>query len=153
MEEHTDIFSPKRQLELALREVEAQCGNTIFNPTEEAEAKKKVKEEWERRFKEGPPISTDTGPFALIPRWIFDTGVGATSIGVYGALACFADNRDRTAWPGLRAIGRMLGVSHQTVLRSIKKLEGVGAVEVKARFKDNGGRDSSFYHLPRRKPR
>lgn len=84
--------------------------------------------------------------------WVFDQlregrGPSASSSLVLLKLADRA-NDDGICWPGKERIGDDVGLSEETVRKSIKSLEAVGLVIVERR-KDSAGRDlPNLYHLP-----
>ena len=75
------------------------------------------------------PTVTHT-PFVILPKWIlFNDILKHTSILVYAYLAHRA-NTEHQAWPGIRTVGRELGMSTRTVQNGIDELETIGAIRV-----------------------
>jgi len=81
---------------------------------------------------EGSRIRSDTGPFALIPRWMIDAPVSDGAVRLYAILADHAD-RDGSCWPGRALLADRLRASKQTVDRRLSELEAAGAIVVHRR--------------------
>lgn len=86
-------------------------------------------------------------PWAKIPHWVvMHPDLDASAIRVYGILSKHA-NRERHAFPGIRKIAEECHCARSTVERSLKALEGVGAIVITRAFA--GGRHKvNTYYLP-----
>lgn len=82
--------------------------------------------------------------FALVPEWFIDSGVSDKAFRLYTVLAKYADNEDRTAYPGRRTLARRMGCSLSSVDRALEELIDAGAVTKKQRCVD-GRWTSSLY--------
>lgn len=92
-------------------------------------------------------VTSDTGPFALVPEWVVDSDVSDRAFRLYATLARYADQRG-LAWPRRSVLADRLGTSVKSVDRAMNELEALGAVVVEARH-DDGGQRSNLYHLRR----
>lgn len=72
--------------------------------------------------------------------------IGAYGLAVYNVLAMYA-GRKGSAFPSLRAIERMLGISRPTVIKAIDTLVEVGLITRSARRTGQGDRTSNIYTL------
>lgn len=93
---------------------------------------------------------SDTGPFLLVPHWVVDA-VDARELQVYINLARFADH-DGVAWPSVARLAELCSCSDRTVRYALTRLKDVGAVEVRERRRDDGGKTSNEYTILRRMP-
>jgi hypothetical protein len=98
-------------------------------------------------------VTSDTGPFALIPEWLLDSGVSDRAVRLYAVLARYADNDTGIAFPSKRLLATRLGCSDDSVTRAQKELEAADALRVEARFADEGDRTSNNYVVLRVGPR
>lgn len=87
--------------------------------------------------------------FAVIPEWIlYDVNIDPLDKVVYAVLDRF---NGAACFPSLRTIGEKVNRDERSVRRSIHRLEEIGAIRVKNRFK--GGRQTSnLYQLAGDKP-
>lgn len=87
-------------------------------------------------------------PFVRIPNWVqFQLGLSDKALRVYAAIASFADNESRKAYPKLSTIAELAGCSPRTVTRVIAELVEAGAINSKAQV-FNSGQTSNLYVLP-----
>lgn len=89
--------------------------------------------------------ATPTG-FSIVPKWLFEQGLDATSIGVYAALAAYADSHG-VCWPSISRLAEMLSISRNTVKRALRDLEDVGVVAWAGRQAANGAQTSHVYRI------
>lgn len=93
-------------------------------------------------------ITTDTGPFAIVPEWLLDADVSGNAIKLYAILARHAD-RDLQAKPSRRRLAERMGCSLRTIDRLVDELAAAGALSVTARFDEAGDRTSNLYRVHR----
>lgn len=72
--------------------------------------------------------------------------IGAYGIAVYALLARYADNKGH-AFPSLKAMVRTLGISRQSVVRSLESLVNAGLVSKGARKSEKGAHVTNLYTL------
>lgn len=85
--------------------------------------------------------------FAVVAEWIvFHPELSPTSVRVFAALARYADG-NAECWPAATTLAERLNLSADTVRRSLKQLETTGAIEVTARYDDDGSQRSNLYRL------
>lgn len=72
-------------------------------------------------------LKTDTGPFALVPRWVLELAT-PTELVVYAWLADHADRENGVCWPGQDRLARLAGVSDRTVRTALQGLAEKGCV-------------------------
>lgn len=98
-------------------------------------------------------ISSDTGPFAIIPEWVLDhPGITPIAVRLYGVLARYADKDDATCYPSRRTLWTRLRCSERTLDSAVLCLEAVGALRVSARKSESGDRTSNLYQVVRIPP-
>ena len=91
-----------------------------------------------------------TGNFFGIPNNIIDTHgrtLGAIGIGIYTALARYADRKTGECWPAIAKIERVLGLARSTVKVYLHKLEAIGLIEIEERWDAAGDRTTNLYTL------
>ena len=66
---------------------------------------------------------------------------------VYAMLCMYADNATKDAFPSIKTLARKCSCSENTIRAALRKLEEVGVIEVKRRYKDDGSRNSNIYFL------
>lgn len=94
-------------------------------------------------------VSTDTGPFALIPEWvIYHEGVSAVAVRLYATLARHADDTG-SAYPSKKRLATLCGCSVSTIDRCITELVAARALHVEPRTRDDGSRASNMYLVRR----
>ncbi|MCK5019628.1 MAG: conserved phage C-terminal domain-containing protein [Candidatus Peribacteraceae bacterium] len=67
--------------------------------------------------------------FIRVPTNIFDHTKDLKAVGVYIAISKFADNQTGRAFPSLKKLQEVTGLSRPSVLAGIKELQAVGALE------------------------
>jgi hypothetical protein len=94
-------------------------------------------------------VTSDTGPFAIIPEWVIDAAT-PSALKLYAILARYADLEGH-AYPSRRTLAERLAVSAKHITALIGELRGIGALDVVERF-DGRGQISNEYHVIRRRP-
>jgi DNA-binding MarR family transcriptional regulator len=90
------------------------------------------------------------GNYFGIPNDIIDKHgrtIGAIGVGVYAALARFADAKTGECWPAIARLERVLGLARSTVKIYLRKLEAAGLIEIEERWAEPGDRTSNLYTL------
>jgi DNA-binding MarR family transcriptional regulator len=90
------------------------------------------------------------GHYFGIPNDIIDKHgrtIGAIGVGVYAALARFADAKTGECWPAIARLERVLGLARSTVKIYLRKLEAAGLIEIEERWAEPGDRTSNLYTL------
>jgi DNA-binding MarR family transcriptional regulator len=88
--------------------------------------------------------------FFGIPNDIIDKHgrtIGAIGVGVYAALARFADAKTGECWPAIARLERVLGLARSTVKVYLRKLAAAGLIEIEERWAEPGDRTSNLYTL------
>lgn len=88
--------------------------------------------------------------FAAIPEWVLThPDLLDSDVRVFGML----DRHDGVAaFPSVDRLAQLLGRSDDTIRRSVRRLERVGAVQVVERFDDGGRQTSNLYRLASDRP-
>ena len=87
--------------------------------------------------KESGSVRSDTGPFAIVPEWLLDSGVSGNGVKLYALLARYADDSTGRATPKRRTLAKRMGCSVDTVDRVLRELEGLGAIVREERFEED----------------
>jgi DNA-binding MarR family transcriptional regulator len=91
-----------------------------------------------------------TGNFFGIPNEIIDTHgrmLGAIGVGVYAALARYADRTTGECWPAIGKLERVLDLARSTVKVYLHKLEAAGLITIEERWDDAGDPTTNRYTL------
>ena len=91
-----------------------------------------------------------TGNFFGIPNEIIDTHgrtLGAIGVGVYAALARYADRKTGECWPGIAKLERVLNLARSTIKVYLHKLEAAGLITIKKRWDEAGDPTTNRYTL------
>ena len=83
--------------------------------------------------------------FAVIPEWVLDLPIGASSVRVYCCLRRYADNKTGQCWPSRRTLAMRARCSIATLDRAIKELTEHGALHVAKRKNAAGDWTSNLY--------
>ncbi len=96
---------------------------------------------------------SDTGPFAMIPRWLLDMeDIKGGDVYLYALLADHADRKDGTSYPAHKSLANRMGCSVDTVKRHLKTLVEQGAISIKHRETEAGSPTSNEYTIYRMPP-
>lgn len=102
-------------------------------------------------------ITSDSGPFAIIPEWVLKSSMTHGAVRLYGLLARYADWETGEAWPSRRTLADALSVSTDTIDRWIRELEQEGALRVCRRVDEQAENQqinlTNLYTIVRNKPR
>ncbi len=92
-------------------------------------------------------ITSDVGPFAIMPRWLIRSALSDGAKLLYAALADRADRETgQCAGFGRRTLANDLGVRDvSAITRRIKELEDAGAIEVIREFEPGGAQVENVY--------
>ena len=74
-------------------------------------------------------VSTQMGPFSIVPEWVLDRGLSSTALKLYIVLARFADWDTGIAFPARDTLAERMGSSEKTVDRAVKELVEAGCIE------------------------
>jgi hypothetical protein len=96
-------------------------------------------------------ITTDTGPFAIVPEWVLDLPISDRAVRLYAILSRYADS-DGYCWPSRRTLAERITCSVDTLDRAVRELVDGGVLEVTARYDDAGDRTSNGYLVRRLAP-
>lgn len=66
---------------------------------------------------------------------------------IYIAIKRFADNETLTAFPSLKTLHKMTGISIRWIKRSIERMEEIGVISVEHRTSEEKGNESNLYTL------
>ncbi|KKN39245.1 hypothetical protein LCGC14_0745280 [marine sediment metagenome] len=99
-------------------------------------------------------IQSDTGPFAIIPEWLLESGVSDRAIRLYGLLARCAD-ADGGSYPSRAYLGKKANCSPSSVDRALGELVKAKALHIQARRDGDPkykGQLTNYYTVFRRLP-
>lgn len=101
-------------------------------------------------------VTSDTGPWAVVPEWLLDADVSDRAVRLYAVLARYADNSTREAYPNKRTLRRRLRCSDDSVSRARAELVDAGALIVTPRYEESedgaGRRQTSNHYVVLRVP-
>ena len=90
-------------------------------------------------------VTSDIGPFAIIPRWVLLADITPISVRLYCVLADMAHRQTgNTAYPSRQYLAKRGHCSLRSVAGSLKELKELGAIKIQHR-KKAGGLDTSMY--------
>jgi hypothetical protein len=92
-------------------------------------------------------LAPDFPRFAPLPEWLIYHPEAARCpriVVVYGCLQRHAD-QGGTCFPGISRVAELLHVDRTSVIRSLRRLEAIGAVTVTSRYTDDGRQTSNLY--------
>lgn len=90
-------------------------------------------------------LTTDVGPWAIVPAWVLDTAVSDRAVKLYAVLGLYA-NQEGTCWPSRRTLATRVGCSLDSLDRAKHELVNVGALEWEQQT-EAGGLTSNRYTL------
>ena len=73
-------------------------------------------------------VSTQIGPFSIVPEWVLWRDLSPTALKLYVVLARFADWETGEAFPARETLAERMGCSAKTVDRAVAELEGADCV-------------------------
>lgn len=82
-------------------------------------------------------ISSDTGPFAVVPEWVLDLEISDRALRLYTILSRYADQEGK-AFPSRRTLATRLRCSVDSVDRAMKELDAEHLVMAVHRYEDDG---------------
>ena len=68
-------------------------------------------------------------------------------LAVYVGLACFADNREQSSFPGIKTLAQSVGMSERKCRAVLRELENLGLIATEKRYRDDGSQTSNIYIL------
>lgn len=74
-------------------------------------------------------VSTQMGPFSIVPEWVLDRDLSSTALKLYIVLARYADWDTQMAFPSRETLAQRMGVSEKTVDRSVTELVEKNCIE------------------------
>jgi hypothetical protein len=83
-------------------------------------------------------LTSQIGPFAIVPLWLFERCRNARALQVYGFISARYANSANLAWPRLPVLAKGLGVTSRTIQDSIDILVAVGALKAERRKRSDG---------------
>jgi len=95
---------------------------------------------------EGGEVTSEYGPFAMVPIWVLNVGLKGAELAVYVALRSFAD-RGRRAHPRVRTIAQRAGVNQRTAERAIDRMRDLGLITTERIYREDGGVAGCNYSL------
>ncbi len=86
------------------------------------------------------------GYFAVVPEWVLDADISAQAVRLYAVLRRYADQQSGQAFPSRRTLAARLRVaSTRTVDAALDDLLRIGAVDISAHTRPDGGNGTSRY--------
>lgn len=83
----------------------------------------------------------------MVPEWVLDAEVSDRAVRLYCVLRRYARAADNEAWPKRATLAARMRCSIDSVDRALEELAILGAVEKRARYRNDGGRASNGYHV------
>jgi hypothetical protein len=93
-------------------------------------------------------ITSDTGPWALVPEWVLDSPISDRAIRLYAVLGRYADDAG-ACHPSRRTLAARLNCSESSLDRALRELSENNAVVVTHRKTDEGDWTSNEYRVIR----
>jgi hypothetical protein len=95
------------------------------------------------------PVTSEVysdGYFAVVPEWILDADISAQAVRLYAVLRRYADQQSGQAFPSRRTLAaRMRVASTRTVDAALDDLVRIGALDISAQVREDGGNGTSRY--------
>lgn len=99
------------------------------------------------------PADTTDFYYAILPLWILERASGE-AIKLYAILSTYLNPTSKIVWPSRQTLADRLGKSRpESIDRYLNELSEIGALEVIARYREDGGRTSNAYRILRVPPR
>jgi predicted transcriptional regulator len=90
--------------------------------------------------------------FAQIPHWVLELPLTDKAVRLYAILSKYADNEDRTSYPGRGTLAKLMRCHRTSVDRAVEELMAAGCISKQRRVVD-GRYTSSLYTVHRIPPR
>lgn len=84
--------------------------------------------------------------YGQIPEWLIDSKVSHRAIRLYLLLSIYA-GKNGDSFPGGETLRKRLRCARSTLTGTLDELVAAGALEIEARYRENGGRTSNLYTL------
>lgn len=97
-------------------------------------------------------VTSDTGPFAMVPLWLLECDISPQAIRLYAILAAKYADQTHVAFPSRARLADDLRISIKTVDRAIQELVEVKGLTVTAAWDEAGDRTSNRYTVLRMSP-
>ena len=91
-------------------------------------------------------VTSDVGPWAIVPEWVLDAPDSDRAVRLYGMLGRYAD-RNGASYPSRRTLAERLRCSVDSLDRAVRELVTVGALEIAPRNNERGDQTSNLYML------
>lgn len=91
-------------------------------------------------------VTSDVGPWSIVPEWLLDTEVSDRAVRLYATLGRYAD-RNGESFASRRTLASRLRCSVDSVDRAARELIGAGALSISARTAEDGNQTTNLYHL------
>lgn len=78
-------------------------------------------------------LTSDTGPFSIIPEWVITADISHGAVRLYALLARYADYATGEAFPSRRTLANRMRTSPDTIDRFVKELVSIDAIGVTRR--------------------
>jgi len=96
-------------------------------------------------------VTTESGPWGMVPVWVLGLGLSGSELAVYVALRSYAD-RSRACFPLTAAIADRAHVSTRSVERALARFRDLEIVVTKRRYRDDGSIAGLVYRMLDVKP-
>lgn len=73
-------------------------------------------------------VSTQMGPFSIVPEWVLNKPLSPTALKLYCVLARYADYETGMAFPSRDTLAQRMGCSGKTIDRAVTELVAMGCV-------------------------
>lgn len=74
-------------------------------------------------------VSSQMGPFSIVPEWVLDRGLSPTALKLYIVMARFADWQTGMAFPSRETLADRMGCSLKTVDRAVQEVVALECVK------------------------
>ena len=94
-------------------------------------------------------VSTQMGPFSIVPEWVLERGLSPTALKLYIVLARYADWETGIAFPARDTLAERMKSSEKTVDRAVKELVAAECIGKEYRGRYASARYQVFQVDPR----
>jgi len=91
-------------------------------------------------------VTSDVGPFSIIPEWVLDAEISDRAVRLYVLLGRYAD-ANGSSYPGRGTLAKRLGCSVDSVDRAARELVIAGALEKTSRWTEDGDQTTNLCRL------